>query len=212
MAELISCALFLCVKRGKKASQHGRGANATPQRVGFASPGQRPGEASGEALALKGQNRPGEAVLDGGQWRLFKARHNVAVFFSRALPFADECCPVAFSGTLNNCTITGNSADFMDADGDGLNNWAEWLSGTNPTNALSVLRLAAPSFSAGQVSVRWQSVAGVSYFLERSTNLAAQSSFVIIATNILGQANATNYVASNAVGAARGFYRIGVKR
>ena len=33
------------------------------------------------------------------------------------------------------------SADYLDSDGDGLNNWQEYLAGTNPTNASSVFKI-----------------------------------------------------------------------
>ena len=67
---------------------------------------------------------------------------------------------------------TDGSADYADPDGDGLNNWQEWRCGTDPTNALSALRLLSAPPTGTNVTVSWQSVAGVNYFLERSTNLA----------------------------------------
>ena len=65
------------------------------------------------------------------------------------------------------------TADYTDADADGRNNWQEWVSGTDPTNALSVLRLLAPTNSLFGVTVSWQSVTNRAYSLERSTNLGA---------------------------------------
>jgi hypothetical protein len=104
---------------------------------------------------------------------------------------------------------TDGSADFADPDHDGMNNWQEWVCGTNPTNALSVLRLLSAAPAGTNATVTWQSVAAVNYFLERSTNLG--SPFALIATNIIGQAGTTTYTDTNAVGAGPFFYRVGVK-
>ena len=68
---------------------------------------------------------------------------------------------------------TSASAVYADSDGDGMNNWQEWVCGTNPTNALSVLRMVSALPTSTNATVTWQSVAGVNYFLERSTNLAS---------------------------------------
>jgi hypothetical protein len=105
---------------------------------------------------------------------------------------------------------TDGSADFTDSDGDRLNNWQEWRCRTDPTNALSVLRLLSPSPAGSDVNVSWQSVAGVSYFLERSTNLAGSPPFRPLATNLTGQADTTTYTDANAAGAPPRSYRVGV--
>ena len=106
---------------------------------------------------------------------------------------------------------TDGSADLTDADGDGLNNWQEWRTGTNPTNALSVLRLFSPAPGTPGVIVRWQSVSGVNYFLERNTDLGTQPPFLPLATNIVGQPGTTTFTDTNALGSGPFFYRVGVQ-
>jgi PKD repeat protein len=108
-----------------------------------------------------------------------------------------------------NLPIDG-SADTADPDGDGLNNWQEWRCGTDPLNARSVLRLLAPVTAGTNVTVSWQSVAGVNYFLDRSGNLTVPTDFTSRATNILGQPGTTTFVDTNTVGAGPLFYRVGV--
>jgi hypothetical protein len=100
--------------------------------------------------------------------------------------------------------------DFEDTDSDGQNNWQEWRAGTNPRDAASTLRLLKPLFSTNGLLVRWQSVSGQSYFLEQSTNFAANPAFVPIVTNILGQAGTTVFTDTNATGVGALFYRVGV--
>ena len=105
---------------------------------------------------------------------------------------------------------TDGSADALDPDADGLNNWQEWRCQTDPTNTLSVLRLLSASCTGTNVTVRWASVLGVGYFLERSTDLGASPLFMPLTTNLLGQPGTTSFIDSNASGLVPLFYRVGV--
>jgi hypothetical protein len=106
---------------------------------------------------------------------------------------------------------TDGSADFIDSDGDGLNNWQEWKAGTIPTNAASVLQLASPTNSVAGVKVTWQSVSGVTYYLQSSTNLAAVPAFTALQSNLVGQVGSTSYTDSTATNGGPYFYRVGVQ-
>ncbi|MBK7999657.1 MAG: hypothetical protein IPK15_13310 [Verrucomicrobia bacterium] len=92
-----------------------------------------------------------------------------------------------------------------------MNNWQEWRSGTAPTNAMSALRLLTPVYVSPSVIVRWQSVSDRNYFIERGTNSGTQPFFLLLRSNILGQASVTTYTDTNAVGRGPVFYRIGVQ-
>ena len=107
--------------------------------------------------------------------------------------------------------LTDGSADYTDSDGDLMNNWPEWRAGTDPTNAVSVLRLLNPATGAPGVIVSWQSVSGRNYFLERGTHLGAQPAFLPLATDIVGQPGTTTFTDTNAVSAGPFFYRVGVQ-
>jgi hypothetical protein len=72
---------------------------------------------------------------------------------------------------------TDGSCDYADSDGDRASNYAEWRASTNPKNANSVLRLQAPTIAASDVTVTWQSVTNVIYYLQCGTNLSGASVF-----------------------------------
>jgi parallel beta-helix repeat protein len=106
---------------------------------------------------------------------------------------------------------TDGSADYADTDHDGLNNWQEWMCGTDPTDAASVLKMLAPSKNVSGITVNWESVNTRTYYLQRSTNLATQPAFLTIQSNIVGQADTTTCADTNATGAGPFFYRVGVE-
>jgi hypothetical protein len=103
------------------------------------------------------------------------------------------------------------SVDFTDSDGDGHNNRQEWRAWTDPTNTASALRLLTPLISTDGLLVRWESVSGQTYFLERSTNLIAHPVFVPLASNIIGQADTTVFTDTNTVVTGPLFYRVRVR-
>ncbi len=63
------------------------------------------------------------------------------------------------------------AAPNADPDGDRMNNSGEYVAGTNPTNAASILQMLVPTNAPGGKTVRWQSVAGKRYQLSSRTNL-----------------------------------------
>jgi hypothetical protein len=106
---------------------------------------------------------------------------------------------------------TDGSADFVDSDGDGMNNWQEWVAGTDPNNNLSVFRMISASHNSAGVAVSWQSVSNRTYFLQRAASFGGKAAFLTLATNIVGLAGTTSYSDTNTTGTGAVFYRVGVQ-
>ncbi len=103
---------------------------------------------------------------------------------------------------------TDGSSDAVDSDADGLNNGQEWRAGTDPTNALSVLRLISSQPSGTNVVLNWQSVAGVLYSVEWSTNLG--SAFQMLSAGVPGSTGITTFIHTNGALVSPRFYRVSV--
>lgn len=106
---------------------------------------------------------------------------------------------------------TDGSVDYSDLDGTGFNVYQDWIAGLNPTNSASVLVMLPPTATnnASGITVSWQSVSGISYYLQSSTNLSTQP-FATIQSSITGQAGTTSYLDTTATNNTPYFYRVGV--
>jgi len=125
-----------------------------------------------------------------------------------AYEFQSPTSIISYAWLQQYALPTDGSADSADLDGDHLNNWQEWRCATGPTNALSALRLLAPTVVGPDLILRWESVGDRTYFLDRSP--AASSAFTPLATGIPGLPGTTTYTDTNSFVAGLWFYRVGV--
>jgi hypothetical protein len=105
---------------------------------------------------------------------------------------------------------TDGSVDSLDLDGSGFTVYQDWVAGLNPTNPASVLVMlpVTTTNTASGIKVMWQSVSGILYNLQRTTNLPTP--FSTIQSNITGQAGTTSYTDTSATNGVPYFYRVGV--
>jgi len=68
-----------------------------------------------------------------------------------------------------------NAAPNADPDGDGVNNYAEYVAGTDPTDPTSFLKMLSTTTAANGTTVVWRSVAGKQYQLMSRTDLGSGS-------------------------------------
>jgi len=101
---------------------------------------------------------------------------------------------------------TGATWD-ADADGDSFNNWQEWRTGNDPTNAASCFMLSSLTSSLVNVTLSWSSITNRTYALYRTTNLI-NAAFVCVQSNIPSTPSLNTFTDTNPPTFSPLFYRI----
>jgi phospholipase C len=81
------------------------------------------------------------------------------------------------------CTTCSQAGAAADPDGDGMNNIAEFLSGTDPTNGASAFRIMSVTPQGADVLVTWQTHGGKTNAVQAAPNLG--SSYGDVSSNII---------------------------
>ena len=112
-----------------------------------------------------------------------------------------------FGGNGQSTNIPGSCAT-CDSDGDGLNNLAEYMSWTDPTNSTSGLRIVnITQQPGGSCQITWTSAPAVNYQVWATTDLSQP--FSLIRGTIPSGGATTSYTDTSAAGAVK-YYKVKV--
>jgi hypothetical protein len=96
-----------------------------------------------------------------------------------------------------------------DADGDGMSNLSEFVAGTTPTDANSLLKILSISYAdQATISLRWSSVPGRKYIVERTNRIG--ESFAAAGKAVTAQKEESTYDLTEDSSAS--IYRIGISK
>jgi hypothetical protein len=125
---------------------------------------------------------------------------------------SDLGLPIPIPWLIQYDLPTDGSADYVDSDGDGMNNWQEWIAGTDPTKPSSVLKMLvpAPTNNPPGLVVTWASVPNRTYDVQRATGFTFPAVFQLQAANVAGRIGTTSWTDTNATGPGPFFYRVEV--
>lgn len=170
---------------------------------------------SGGPYSLIAANHPSNTFIDGGLPEVGVFHYVVSALgaggestdsteASASTLTAEQAWRLANFGSIQN---SGSAADDADPDGDGWTNASEFISGTDPNNRASLLRITALQPSGNNLLVTFPSVSGKTYRVERSDSLGA---WTPVQNNIAGTGNPVTIQDAGGAEQSRRFYRIAV--
>lgn len=139
-----------------------------------------------------------------GQPRVVEGTVDIGAYEFQQKPFS----LISFAWLQQYGLPTDGSADYQDLDGDGMNNWQEWRSGTMPNDPASWFRLLSITNTGSGTVLTWSTVPDTAYCVERATELSAQAVFSTLATNLWSYTGTRSYNDTSATNGDRYFYRV----
>ncbi len=106
---------------------------------------------------------------------------------------------------VNSYVATGDDGPDGDPDHDGMSNYQEFLAGTHPRNPDSVFRFTSLNIHEGSVNVDWDSIPGINYMIEATTNLITGPMQPVYFGTALGVSN--RITENGLINAPQRFYR-----
>ncbi len=113
---------------------------------------------------------------------------------------------IAHFGTSSN---TGNAADTADPDGDGMTNYQEFISGTDPNDRANLLKIENVKVSGSDIVVSFPTASGKTYRVERADVLTG--SWTAVQDNIAGTGQTMNVTDAGGAQRTMRFYRLIVR-
>ncbi len=104
-------------------------------------------------------------------------------------------------------SVSPNRTRTTDTDGDGMPDYAEFIAGTNPTNAASSFRLGAQRLTSGSLTLNWAASVGRSYQVLSSSNA---TSWAPLTSWMLATSSSMSYTLPTSPGAPK-FYKLAVQ-
>ena len=107
--------------------------------------------------------------------------------------------------------VVTNVGDHTDFDGDRLSDYREFLSDTDPTDpesCVAIVAPAAPDPGAGGMVLRWHSISGGTYRIERAASLLAPASFSRVGLDQPARPPLNTYTDHPSAGTTSFYYRL----